>query len=194
MLLVLHLLNQTALPTPRLAESGPYYRCIWGVAGSLQLFLESSRRWIRPDKRGMKQVPLSFAQVVMGSAYSRQELAELWGYASIHAIARGVVTPRDDNKIVLFVTHEKQASAEQYEDELSGTELQWEGPRDHFAEDRILASRQTGDELHLFYRERHHMDFTYYGRLEVIECERHTDRPSRFRFRVLDSLRDGMTN
>ena len=31
----------------------------------------------------------------------------MWGYASFHAIARGVVTPKDDNKIVLFVTEEK---------------------------------------------------------------------------------------
>jgi len=95
-------------------------------------------------------MPVSFAQVAVGNAYSRKELARLWGYASIHAIARGVVTPRGDNKIILFVTREKQESAEQYEDELAGNELRWEGPTDHFAEERMLASAQSGDELHLF--------------------------------------------
>lgn len=102
----------------------------------------------------------------------------------MHAIARGVVTPKDDNKIILFVTHEKQASAEQYEDELSGNELRWEGPNDHFAEDRMLAAKQTKDEIHLFYRERHHMDFVYQGQLEIVDYARHTDLPSRFIFRV----------
>lgn len=130
-------------------------------------------------------MPVSFTQITVGHSYSRNELAKLWGYASMHAIARGVVTPKDDNKIILFVTREKQTSAEQYEDELSGNELRWEGPNDHFAEDRMIAASEARDELHLFYRERHHTDFVYRGQLEVISHERHTDRPSRFVFRVL---------
>lgn len=127
---------------------------------------------------------VSFDQVVVGGTYSRKELAELWGYASMHAIARGVVTPKDDNKIILFVTHEKQAGSEQYEDELSGRELRWEGPTDHFAEDRMLAAAQVGDEIHLFYRERHHTNFVYHGKLDVVRHERHSNRPSRFVFSI----------
>ena len=73
-------------------------------------------------------MPISFLEIKKGSSYSRQTLAELWGYTSFHAIARGVVTPRKDNKIVLFVTEEKQSSAEQYADRLSGDILEWEGP------------------------------------------------------------------
>ena len=130
-------------------------------------------------------MPVSFSQITVGESYSRNELAKLWGYASMHAIARGVVTPRDDNKIILFVTREKQTSAEQYDDKLSGRELRWEGPNDHFAEDRMLDATQTGDEIHLFYRERHHTDFVYHGRLEVVSCERHTGRPSRFIFKIM---------
>jgi hypothetical protein len=131
------------------------------------------------------KMPVSFTQITVGHSYSRNELAKLWGYASMHAIARGVVTPKDDNKIILFVTREKQTSAEQYEDELSGNELRWEGPNDHFAEDRMIAASEAGDEIHLFYRERHHTDFVYRGQLEVINHERHTNRPSRFVFGVL---------
>lgn len=130
-------------------------------------------------------MPVSFAQIAVGGSYSRQELAELWGYASIHALARGVVTPKDDNKIILFVTREKQSGAEQYENELSEGALRWEGPTDHFAEERRLGPATSGDEIHLFFRERHHSDFGYYGRLEVARCDRYTDRPSRFVFRVL---------
>jgi hypothetical protein len=130
-------------------------------------------------------MPISFAKITKGATYSRQSLAELWGYASFHAIARGVVTPRDDNKIVLFVTEEKQASAEQYADRLSGNTLDWDGPTDHFAEDRMLNAASSGDEIHLFHRERHHTDFTYCGRLSVASHVLRTDRPSHFKFQVI---------
>ena len=54
------------------------------------------------------------------------------GYTGYQALARGVVTSRGDNRIILFVTEDKQAFQEQYEDRLSGDTLQWEGPTDHF--------------------------------------------------------------
>lgn len=130
-------------------------------------------------------MPISFAKIIKGSKYSRQTLAELWGYTSFHAIARGVVTPRNDNKIILFVTENKQSSAEQYADCLSGNTLEWEGPTDHFAEARMLNTQATGEETHLFHRERHHSDFTYYGRLKVLSHALHSNRPSHFKFAVL---------
>lgn len=130
-------------------------------------------------------MPISFAKITKGATYSRQTLAELWTYASFHAIARGVVTPRDDHKIILFVTEDKQSSAEQYADRLSGNTLEWEGPTDHFAEDRMLNAEANGEEMHLFHRERHHSDFTYCGRLKVSSHVLRNDRPSSFKFVVL---------
>ena len=130
-------------------------------------------------------MPISFAKVTKGATYSRQTLAELWGYASFHAIARGVVTPRDDNKIIIFVTEQKQSSAEQYADRLAGNILEWEGPTDHFAEDRMLNAETNGEEIYLFHRERHHSDFTYCGRLKISTHVFHTDRPSRVQFTVI---------
>ena len=130
-------------------------------------------------------MPISFDKIETGAEYSRYQLAELWGYSSFHAIARGVVTPRDDNKIVLFVTEEKQSTFEQYSDYLAGNTLEWEGPTDHFAEDRMLKAASTGDEIHLFYRARHHTDFTYSGRLRILTHIPHTDRPSLFSFEVI---------
>ena len=130
-------------------------------------------------------MPISFAKITREAFYSRQTLAELWGYASFHAIARGVVTPRDDNKIILFVTEDKQSSAEPYDDRLLGDVLEWEGPTDHFAEDRMLNAEAIGEEIHLFHRDRHHSDFTYCGRLKVTSHVRRTDQPSHFKFRVV---------
>ena len=129
---------------------------------------------------------ISFCNLTIGTEYSRHKLASVWGYQSFHAIARGVVTPQNDNKIILFVTRVKQASAEQYDDHISADRLYWEGPTDHFAENRMLPTPRTGDEIHLFYRERHHTDFIYYGRIEVKSCDRYLDRPSRFVFRLVD--------
>ncbi len=125
-----------------------------------------------------------FAGITKGHMYSRPQLAELWGYASYHALARGVVTPKDTNKIILFVTEEKQAFQEQYADMLHNGTLAWEGPTDHFAERRMIDSASTGDEIHLFYRERHHTDFTYMGQLTLESYQLRSGRPSLFMFSV----------
>lgn len=127
-----------------------------------------------------------FKGLRIGADYSRNDLADRWGYASYHAIARGVVTPRDSHYIILFVTDEKQASAEPYEDRLEGDVLHWEGPNDHFAEDRMTAVGASADEIHLFHRDRHHSDFTYYGRIIPTDIRRRVGQPSQFVFRLLD--------
>lgn len=123
---------------------------------------------------------VSFSNIHVGVTYSRPALASLWGYAGYQALARGVVTPRDDNKIILFVTKNKPQWLEQYVDDLSGNILHWEGPSDHFAEARMVNALDQGDELHLFYRERHHSDFTYEGEFVVTSSRIFSDRPSVF--------------
>jgi putative restriction endonuclease len=127
-------------------------------------------------------MPVSFDHIALGETYSRNHLARLWGYATYQALARGVVTPKNDDKIILFVTREKQASATPYQDLIRGNRLLWDGPNDHFAEERMLGASRTGDEIHLFYRDRHHMDFTYHGRLEVVSCRQSPEHPSQFVF------------
>lgn len=128
-------------------------------------------------------MPVTFEEIVVGAFYGRVQLAKIWGYKSFHAIARGVVTPSNDNKITLFVTKLKQESLEQYTDSLLGDTLEWEGPNDHFAESRMMASPMSHDELYLFYRERHHSDILYLGNLEILDFRVRTDKPSQFRFR-----------
>lgn len=125
---------------------------------------------------------ISFDRIHVGSDYTRHDLAAIWGYAGIAAISRGVVTPKDDDKIILFVTREKRPGDAQFHDELVGTVLLWEGPNDHFAEDRMMNHQQAGDQIHVFYRERHEHPFTYVGPMSVYCGQRFTDRPSRFVF------------
>jgi putative restriction endonuclease len=136
---------------------------------------------------------VSFSGVPIGSTWSRPQLAELWGYAAYQALARGVVTPAGDTKIILFVTEEKQRTSTTYADLLREDVLEWEGPNDHFAEERIVRAESTSDEIHLFYRKRHHSDFKYRGELNLLRHRRISSGPSQFVFEVLDAERASWT-
>ncbi|WP_018750371.1 hypothetical protein [Paenibacillus sanguinis] len=103
--------------------------------------------------------------LVIHQEYDRPFLANLWGYKTWHAIGRGIVTPKGDNKIILFVTRYKQESLTQYADHLEEGILYMEGERNHQNDVRLKLSMSSDDEIFLFYRERHHMPFTYYGQV-----------------------------
>jgi hypothetical protein len=125
---------------------------------------------------------MSFLEI--GAKYTRPDLATRWDYESHYAIGKGVVTPRGENLIVLFVTRMKQDTLTQYADYISGDLLHWEGQEKHGTDDRIINAKQSGDEIHLFYRELHHCAFEYMGRLALVSASQHTDRPSEFVFRL----------
>jgi putative restriction endonuclease len=127
-------------------------------------------------------MPVSFQSLKLGKEYTRQALAKLWGYKGIQALARGVVTPANDNKVIPFVTRRKRPGDTQYRDDMVGSVLLWEGPKDHFAEDRILDHAKGGDEIHVFFRDEHKDAFTYVGPMSLYCGQRFTDRPSRFVF------------
>lgn len=129
-------------------------------------------------------MPVSFDNIEVGREYTRPQLAGLWGYTGYEAISRGAVTPRNTNFIILFITRQKQEFLTQYEDSLENGILDIEGETNHVADSRIVDASTTGDEIHLFYRDRHHIPFTYCGQIYLIAHELHTDTPSRFSFRV----------
>lgn len=129
-------------------------------------------------------MPVDFNALTMGAQYERPQLAELWGYKSHHAISRGVVTPTGTRFVILFVTKDKQEALTQYRDFLEGDILHWEGEERHGSDDRITSSALNKDEIHLFYRERHHSPFTYLGIIELVDHEIRSNDPSRFSFRV----------
>lgn len=140
--------------------------------------------WSPPDlpAASCSMPNVSFSNLQLGGDYSRQQLAVMWNYRAYQAIARGVVTPARHSSIILFVTREKQRTAQKYEDRLEGNRLYWEGPTDHFAEKRIVNAVDSGDEIHLFYRDRHHSEFRYYGPLRLLEADTRLTSPSSFVF------------
>ena len=104
------------------------------------------------------------------------------GYSGYRVLVRSVVTPRNENKIILFVTKDKEDSQEQYIDKLKGNVLHWEGPADHFAEERIIEAEKSGDEIHVFYREHHRMGFMYLGQAKLLLFSKNVSKPSKFQF------------
>jgi hypothetical protein len=129
-------------------------------------------------------MPVTFNNLQIGKQYDRPYLAQVWGYEDFHAIAKGAVTPRATPYIILFITREKQEFQTQYEDHLENGVLEIEGETNHTADDRMINAAKKGDQIHLFYRDRHHMSFTYYGQIYLVRYEKHTDSPSRFTFLV----------
>jgi hypothetical protein len=128
---------------------------------------------------------VSFDNLTIGQTYDRPALVKLWDLGSYHAIGRGVVTPKGSNLIILFVTKEKQQCLTQYKDFLSDDLLYWEGEDGHGNDERIAHASKNEDEIHLFYRERHHSPFTYHGRIILTHYVRCTDKPSEFVFKVI---------
>lgn len=124
-------------------------------------------------------------------------LASLWGYQSWNALGRGIVTPANQKIIILFVTKEKQESLTQYEDHFDGDILHMEGETNHSHDERLVNAESSGDQIHLFFRDRHHSPFTYFGEVWLAHSTIHQDRPSRFVFSTIRStvlaLRDSVT-
>ncbi|MCL4795641.1 MAG: hypothetical protein KJZ84_13845 [Bryobacteraceae bacterium] len=129
-------------------------------------------------------MPVSFESLRVGGSYDRPFLASLWGYKGWAALARGVVTPANENVIILFITKEKQKDVPQYRDIFDGEVLRMEGEDGRSNDDRLINSSSNGDEVHLFYRKRHHSPFVYEGRIVIEEHETGVGTtPSRFVFR-----------
>lgn len=128
-------------------------------------------------------MPISFSHLKPGDCCTRPLLADSWGFSSYQALAKGIVAPRNDNKIILFVTSRKPEDVPGDRADLKAGRLRWEGPRDHLEEDRLIHASETGDEIHIFYRERYRSDFTYEGRFLLAAFQVNTTKPSQFTFR-----------
>lgn len=129
-------------------------------------------------------MPVNFADIQLHAEYTRPQLAVIWGFKGFEAISRGIVTPSGTPYIVLFITKEKQTFLTQYEDVFTDDLLEIEGETSHAADQRVVQAENRGDEIHLFYRKKHHMPFQYKGRIYLTDYRISSDIPSRFRFAV----------
>jgi HNH endonuclease len=133
---------------------------------------------------------VTFASIKVGSKWDRKQLAELWGYNGRQGLDHGIVTPKNDNKIILFITHEKQSHSKQFTDMLEGNTVQMDGQPSHRTDDRLIQAAERGDEIHLFYRDRPLQPFTYFGKVYLQSHEIHTDQSSKFTFHLPDQQKE----
>lgn len=137
----------------------------------------------------MANVSIDLLQI--GKEYTSKQLAQIWGYETHHALIKGVVTPQNTNTIILFVTKIKQPGATLYIDNLEGSMLSMMGQEKHGTDKRLLENlNQTKDDIYLFYRERHHTPFIYYGRCYLIDALIKKDAPSEFKFLIESEVCD----
>ncbi|MGD7048819.1 hypothetical protein FZC83_08305 [Rossellomorea marisflavi] len=127
-----------------------------------------------------------FKTLTVGHSYSRDSLAEKWGYKGRQAISRGIVTPASDNKIILFVTKNKQKADTQYNDFfIEEGLLHMEGETSHFNDKRLQNAEVNNESIYLFYRNMHHTPFQYYGEVCLVECALYDNKPSTFILRLI---------
>lgn len=131
-------------------------------------------------------MPVSFEHIPIGSEWQREALAELWGYETYHAIARGVVTPSNSKLIILFVEEAKPGQSAPYSHRLTGRTLHWEGERGHGNDQRIQRADAAGEQIHVFHRHGHRAAYVYQGRARLRSFEQLTDFPSRAEFELPD--------
>lgn len=118
--------------------------------------------------------------MVVGQSYGRPMLAKLWGYQDWHAIGKGVVKPLGTNKIILFITAEKQKTLPQYKDEFDGKSLIIDGQISHSTDHYLI---DKSNETHLFFRKNYLTNFVYYGAVELIKYDLKSGTyPSRFEY------------
>ncbi len=129
-------------------------------------------------------IAVSFESLEIGKAYERPFLANLWGYKGYQAISKGVVTPKEAKKIILFVTKEKQQALTQYNDFIDSDLLFWEGEKKHGSDRRITNAAKNGEDIHLFYREIHHSPFEYHGLIHLLDYQINKDEASEFIFKI----------
>ena len=135
---------------------------------------------------------INFDNLKVGQNYDRNYLAQQWGYKSYQAISRGIVTPKNQNIIILFVTKEKQECLTQYIDDFDEANqiLTMEGEDKHTNDNRLINSYKNDDEIYLFYRQKHHSAFKFVGRVYLIAHKIRSNIPSRFLFSVDNDYKD----
>lgn len=139
---------------------------------------------------------ISFSSLVIGNTYDRPFLANLWGYAGHQALSRGIVTPSDTNIIILFITKNNQVCLTKYNNNFyeNSNLLYMNGEINHQNDERLVNSSNTGDEVYLFYREKHHSNFMYKGRVYLSDYTINSNLPSNFIFSTSSLIANAYTS
>jgi len=99
--------------------------------------------------------------------YTRQDLRDKFNIID-KTLDTGVFKPRGTRSVWLFVTEEKEQDQTQYQDQLDGNKLRWQGQMSGRTDKLILTHQAEDTELLVFYRkskaEHPGAGFRYLGR------------------------------
>ena len=113
--------------------------------------------------------------------YTRQDLRDKFNIID-KTIDTGVFKPRGTRSVWLFVTEEKEQDQTQYQDQLDGNTLRWQGQMSGRTDKLILTHQAEGTELLVFYRknkaEHSGAGFRYLGRF--LYESHHASHPTSF--------------
>lgn len=151
-------------------------------------------------------------KLVIGESYKAKYLANLWGFKS-ETCFNGTFHPSNTNIVLLFVSKNKTSDRVQYEDNLENGILIMEGQEKHGSDKYIIGTieKKSLYKFYLFYRESRKetvegkkiaAPFVYRGECFPIEYEQQSDKPSKFKFKLvqangicnIDSLFDYIAN
>jgi hypothetical protein len=90
-------------------------------------------------------------QLEVSRVYTRVELQCLFSIKDA-TIKNGVFHVKDRHEIWLFVTERKTADRTQYQDELVGDDLRWQGQTFGRTDALVISHRQEGNDILVFYR------------------------------------------
>jgi len=116
-------------------------------------------------------IKVSVDNLIEGHQYHRKDLAKMWGYNGTMGLERGAVTPKDDNKIILFITKTNLEKSTPYKNKFDGHCLEIDGQISHRNDIRFINSRKNKDNIYLFYRQEAGQEFTFHGEFELIKAE-----------------------
>ena len=90
-------------------------------------------------------------QLQRGMVYTRAQLKDIFEIKDA-TINNGVFRVRDRHEVWLFVTERKQPDRVQYQDQLVGDELHWQGQALGRTDHLIISHKADGNDILVFYR------------------------------------------
>lgn len=128
-------------------------------------------------------IKINIENLIEGESYDRKVLAKMWGYKGTMALERGAVTPKNDNKIILFITKTNFNSMYKYKNEFDGHCLEIDGQINHGNDMRLINSRKKEEKIYLFYRENAGQTFIFHGEFILVKAEyKPLEETSKFTF------------
>ena len=116
--------------------------------------------------------------------YPSKEISDCLGYKGPRALQQPVSC---SDGMLLLVTLTKNISNTERKNKLGNSLLSWIGQASHSTDQKIINANRQRKKIFLFCRHKRSQKFTYYGPINLVDCERNKGKePSYFDFSIGD--------